>query len=502
MRVLAFILGVVAAVFLGLLVWFTLGGVWAIAAVLIILMFGAAGFFVDEPLPMILVIAFPVLTVLGIGYGGYNAYKVYQAISDDSGPSDPANAADLASAQAKFDLAENEAGFRIELSESEMTAYLQDGLSDHETPIRRVTVDAVGAENGDGELRFDAEFKNGDLAANGAVSYKLVAGAFEIELIDIEVGAFNMPGAVRGALDDLVDGVLDVNEILDENRASVQIVEISDAGIVIVGTQAGGNLLTAQSLLDGLRDNAAAIGSTQNPPTEVYGPGDVNSTQATGETYYVAIGDSLTANVGVDQPQDGFVSRFHKQLSQREPNLGLRNFGVSGEASGSLLRGGQLDTALDFIDDNDVSYITIDIGANDLLGHLGAGECADSTSSPGCAARIDGSLAAYRENLDAILDSLTDAAPDATIIFLQAYNPFSFGFSVIGLEQETDEVMQRMNAIAAEMAGAYGVLVADGFTPMAGTTGATTHMAEAPPDIHPRALGYDVLTGALVAALP
>ena len=61
--------------------------------------------------------------------------------------------------------------------------------------------------------------------------------------------------------------------------------------------------------------------------------------------------------------------------------------------------------------------------------------------------------------------------------------------------------MTRLNDVAVEVALVYGVLIADGFTPMQGTAGATTHMAEAPPDIHPRAIGYDILTGALVEAI-
>ncbi len=32
-------------------------------------------------------------------------------------------------------------------------------------------------------------------------------------------------------------------------------------------------------------------------------------------------------------------------------------------------------------------------------------------------------------------------------------------------------------------------------------TGATTHMLEQPPDIHPRAIGYDILAVALLTAL-
>jgi len=487
-----------------MLVWFTLGGVWAIAAVFIILMFGLAAFFVDHPLPLVSVIAFPVLTVLGIFYGGWNLYQIVQAITDESGPSDPANATDLASAHAKFDLTFDEAGFRIELSEAEMTAYLQDGLSGDGTPIRRITVDAIASDSGGaGELKFEAEFKSGSLTASGTISYKLVAGTLDVDIINIEVGAFTMPGFVRGALNDLVDGVLDIDEILDRAGAAVQIIEITNDGIVIIGTQSGGTVLTAEGLLSGLRDNANSIGSTANPPVEVYGPGDVNSTESEGSVFYVAIGDSLTANVGVDEPRDGFVSRFHKQLAALDTaTLGLRNFGVSGEASGSLLRGGQLDAAIEFMESHTITFVTIDIGANDLLGHLGAADCAESIAAPACATRIDGTLAAYHQNLHSILERVTAAAPDATVILLLAYNPFSFGFSVIGIEQQTDEAMARLNFVAAEVAEEQGVLVADGFTAMAGTTGVTTHMADASPDIHPTALGYDVLTGALVAALP
>ena len=36
---------------------------------------------------------------------------------------------------------------------------------------------------------------------------------------------------------------------------------------------------------------------------------------------------------------------------------------------------------------------------------------------------------------------------------------------------------------------------------MSGTTGATTHMLDAPPDIHPVAIGYDILAVALIGAL-
>src|SRR5690606_2251877 len=123
------------------------------------------------------------------------------------------------------------------------------------------------------------------------------------------------------------------------------------------------------ALLDALAANAAEHGAAADtPPAEQIGVGTVNATTAEGATYLVAIGDSLAANVGVPAPNQGYVSRFHKVVSQRAGgSVGLRNFGVPGETSGTLIRSGQLAEALAFIRANDASHVTIDIGANDLL---------------------------------------------------------------------------------------------------------------------------------------
>ena len=504
MRILALILGIPTALVLGALALFTVGEVWAVAAIVVVMLFAVGALFAEKPLPIVLVAAFPIIFVASIAYGGYNAYELARALSDEDGPTDPADPAALASVEAKLDAVDAHAGFRIELTELEMTAFIQDGLAGNSTPIRRVLVDAVAPKDGEelGELRFEADFKNGGLSASGRVSYELRDGGFTIELLEIDVGAFSIPGAVLGALDDLVDGVLDVNDILVEQRATVQSVEVTDTSIVIVGTQAGGDLLSAETLLQGLRENAEAIAGAVEPPPEQFGAGDVNGTSQDGARYYVALGDSLAANVGVDQARDGYVSRFHRQIVASDGStLGLRNFGRSGETSGTLINGGQLQEALDFMNTFPVEVVTLDIGANDLLGHLGSAECAASAQDAACAQRIDASLVTYRANLDRVLGDLTDAAPTATVVFLLTYNPFSFGFNVVGLEQDTDAIITRLNDVAVEVATTHGVLVADGFTPMQGTAGATTHMAEAPPDIHPRAIGYDILTGALVEAL-
>ncbi len=350
-------------------------------------------------------------------------------------------------------------------------------------------------------MLFDAAFKNGDLAADGEVSYELRAGGIELDIKDIGLGAFSIPGVARQALEDLVERVTDLNETLEEFSVTVQSLQLTDDAVVVIGTQGEGALLTSDTVLTDLRERAASLGTALDPLPERLGPGEVNGVEAPGSVYYVALGDSLAENVGVAQPRDGYVSRLHRQLELLdEADYGLRNFGVSGETSATLLRSGQIDAALNFINENEVAYVTLDIGANDLLPHLGSEDCADGAGAPACAARISASLDSYRVNLDEALQRLTNAAPDATVVFLQTYSPFSFGFD-LDFERDTDRVTQELNAVAAELAAQYGVVVADGFTPLQGRAAGATRMTEVPPDIHPRESGYDALAAAILDAL-
>ena len=207
---------------------------------------------------------------------------------------------------------------------------------------------------------------------------------------------------------------------------------------------------------------------------EVLGPGVVDDTFAEGPIYYLALGDSLAANVGVASARDGYVSRVHNQLEERGGRrYGLLNLGISGETSGSLISGGQLDEAVEFLAVNRVAYITVDIGANDLLGHLTSTDCAASLESPACRERLESALTSYEANISVV---------------------FAF-------EEGTSLMITRLNGLATGAAAAQGILVADGFTPMQGTAAFTTLMLASPPDIHPNGLGHDVLAQAVLAAL-
>jgi lysophospholipase L1-like esterase len=445
------------------------------------------------------------LTILVIATAGWlagQALALYRAFSYTAGPADPANPVTLEEAESKIAAVENEGAFRIELSEGEIEAVIQHGLSTAESPLARVAVDIVDADP-QGILQFHGEFKNGDLEIDWAVTARLAAGAVQVELIDLDVGSLSVSGLAAGAIEDLVESLADLNTVLARNRADVQSIVIGGDRLLITGTQGGGDVLTSASLLDALEAQATAAATVVAPPPEILGWGIVDGMTTSGSVYYVALGDSLAANVGVPSARQGYVSRVHRHLElMDEASYGLRNFGVAGETSGTMIRSGQLEAALDFIAATPVAYVTIDIGANDLLGHLGSTDCAESLDAPRCVERITSAFTAYETNLREIFTRLRASAPDATIVFLTAYNPFSLGFgATIAFEAQSDATVDAFNDIAARLAREHDILIADGYTPMRGTTAATTHMIDDPPDIHPLAIGYEVLAIAILVTL-
>ncbi len=503
MKAALFIFGLLAALFGGVAVLFTLGEVQALVVVILLLAAAIAAFFASRPVVRSLLVGVLVVFLASAAFITYGAVQLANALATTEGEVDLPDPAALASADDKVDDVRDAVAFRLELTEAEMTAYVLDGLQGVEdNPLRSVVLDVVeAADGGAGRLDFEAEFKSGGVGASGSVSVELEGGTVHVELADISVGSFDMPGLAQTSLEDLVERVADFNETLATADADVQSITLADDRIVITGTQTSTDLLTSDALLAGLQQAAASAVEAISAPPERLGPGVVDSTTAAGSPVYVALGDSLAANVGVVDARDGYVSRFHHQLEMRDnADYGLRNFGISGETTGTLIRGGQLEAAVAFMEASDVAYVTVDIGANNLLGHLGSDACSDTLEAAECQSRVSVTFDSYGPDIKIILEQIRDAAPDATIMFLTAYNPFSLGLGT-ALEAATDATLVEFNDIAAAVADDLGVVVADGFGPMRLTTAATTHMLDAAPDIHPLPIGYDILAGALVDAL-
>jgi lysophospholipase L1-like esterase len=507
MKALTVLLGLPAALVVGVIAFFTLGEV---QGVVFLVAWLALTFVSVALMPRRALVAVILIQVVALAGGGAfiadQATRIIRALTTTEGPVDPPDPGALASAEQGIDSAMGQSGFRLDLHEDEITAMVQDGLSESDAPLRKVTIDISDTDTaGVGRIDFVGEFKSGDLTVEGSVETMIEAGAVQVEVVSLEMGALNLPGigqnAMEEAIDSLLEQVADVNELLADADAEVQSITIGNDRIVITGVHAAGAVITSDTLLAGIRQQAASAGTVPPAPDPRMPPGTVEGTSAEGPSYYVALGDSLAANVGVSRASRGYVSRFHRWLSERDGvAYGLRNYGVSGETSGSLIRGGQLDEALTFLAANPVAYVTIDIGANDLLGHLGSEDCSADLGAPACTGRIESTRASYARNVEEIFGRLRAAAPDATIVFLRAYNPFSIGLGV-AFERQSSDILDRFNDLAAEAAARHGVIVADGFTPMEGTTGSTTHMLDDPPDIHPLAIGYDVLAAALADAV-
>jgi lysophospholipase L1-like esterase len=498
------ILGVFAAAAAALLVLLTLGEAAAIATALIVIVGSAlAAWLVGPRAGRLAVVVLSFVLVGSLGVVGFGAYQLLIALGG-TGSSQPVATADpiaLSAADEKISATERDAAFRLELSEPELNALLQDALGSIGTPFEAVTIDILNAVGEPGRIGFVGEFKNGSLDVDGVLSAEVSAGSLELMIIDAGAGIFTMPGVARDAVEDMISSVADLEKALAAEGADVQDIVIGNERVVVTGINRTEAVIDSLAVLAGLEDQ---ISPTTLDSVSVPGfpPGRVASS-ADGSSHYVALGDSLGAAVGVDDPREGYVSRFHSWLEDNGGiQLGLRNFSVSGETSGTLLAGGQLEAAESFAAGTSVSVVTIDIGANDLLGHLGSADCSEDVTGTSCKQRLDAAIAAYRRNMVEIFDRLQSATPDATIVFLTTYNPFSLGFEdAVEFERLSNEAVARLNETGAALGRERGIVVADGFGPMRGTTTLTTHMVDTEPDIHPNALGYDILTGAVVDAV-
>lgn len=129
---------------------------------------------------------------------------------------------------------------------------------------------------------------------------------------------------------------------------------------------------------------------------------------------YVALGDSLAAGVGASSSSHGYVGVLSAALTASAGVTESFNYGQSGATSASL-RGSQLASALARINDpSDTTYVTIEIGGNDLLN----GTCNTNWDEPACPFRDN-----FSDTLDDLLAALAADPGTATLATMAYYNP-------------------------------------------------------------------------------
>jgi len=228
---------------------------------------------------------------------------------------------------------------------------------------------------------------------------------------------------------------------------------------------------------------------------------------------YLALGDSLAFGVGASNPSTtGYVARAYESLRTSDRyeggGLDLINLSVPGATSADLVApGGQLDGALAAIRErgedpsppaNEVEIVSVDIGGNDLLTLVAPDSpCLESASVEPCRAAFGEVLSAIQTNLTETLRRLRQAAPEATIVVVDLYNPYS----------GTGDLREPIAEIGVGQAnGVIGAVTADGdlrvktasiFQLFSGRGGQWI----APDGIHPNDNGHAVIAEAVLAAI-
>jgi lysophospholipase L1-like esterase len=270
-----------------------------------------------------------------------------------------------------------------------------------------------------------------------------------------------------------------------------------------------------------------------------------------GDTY-LALGDSLAygfhaaqfkeefPNVNPETFEEGYVDNFARLVKLFNPNVTLINDGCPGEGTNTMMHGGgeipgverfcggedappfpyrflhhrystktQLEDALAILHENpNVSPITLDIGANDLL-HFLAAECGFPAANNCGEGKFATEFAHIATNVAIILGQLRAAAPNAQIVLIGLYNPFP-GFPSEGGDKLTAGLDKALETVARLVPGTSFANPEPLFNPsiVLGTPESSdlpticAFTAMCPGgkfspagDIHPTKLGYQVLAG-------
>jgi lysophospholipase L1-like esterase len=434
--------------------------------------------------------------------GAFNIPGLSDALRTTAPPPPPEVKARSQAAEEKIErVAEERSAFYLELTDQELTALLASRLNPN-SQLRDLRVHITPEE-----ITFSGNL-NGVVGVpwSGAVDVIVEQGQIQLDLKRASIGILRVPEGTKQELESIINQAVDLNELLRQSGATqVQQVRLEEGKAVIVGVQPAGTEVSARAKAL-IQESAVGTGrrSPQPPGADVVPPGTV--TRKDGDELYLALGDSLAANVGVADPLKGYVPRFHGYLERQTGHpLGLLNLGNPGESSISIYQG-QLTWALVEIErrrydgnpDTRVAVVTLDLGANDLLGHLTSQDCLDFPRGPECHARLDAALDTFRTNFEEIVPTLLSSLePDAQFYIMTFYNPYALG-TQLSLEILSDEVVHRLNSVIKETARANGVPVAEVQPLMDDNAGAWTHILSG--DIHPNAKGYQVLGYSLAQA--
>ena len=199
------------------------------------------------------------------------------------------------------------------------------------------------------------------------------------------------------------------------------------------------------------------------------------------EISIISAGDSLTEGVGDTTKTGGYLPYLRTLLEEEKgiKEVDFYNYGVKGNRTPQLLKSLQTDEIKDTISTADLVILTI--GGNDIMKIV-----KDNISNLQLSV-FEKEREVYINNLYQIMNTIIQTNPEAYIVLVGVYNPFSQWFSDI---KELDKIVSDWNVasrmVVANYSNAYFVGIEDLFKK---TTESRLHTD----NFHPNDKGYELI---------
>jgi hypothetical protein len=270
-----------------------------------------------------------VVVIAGAAFLGYEFYGAYQAIRDPAlAPPLPTTKVDgrdvdvvvfttitseklpaaINDAQGKVD--QNVGGrqaFTLNLSDTDLMALIsaRAGDSARALPVGNANL-AVHPEG----IGLTADLRGAVLVpVAGTLTPSVSEGKLQLALSDVRIGSIPVPA--DQLVGPLINQALDMNAALAASGAmTLQSVELRDGTMRLVGLQRDGALIE-QGVAQRIKDQAARPANSAPPALSIAGADVVppgSSIGKAGNPIYLALGDSLTAGVGVTDKREEFAT--------------------------------------------------------------------------------------------------------------------------------------------------------------------------------------------------
>lgn len=254
------------------------------------------------------------------------------------------------------------------------------------------------------------------------------------------------------------------------------------------------------------------------------------SVSADSQNQYTALGDSIAAGYGLQNPDDGYAGLLSAEL-----DLTLQNLSLPGMNSGQLIEKIQNLQGKELEDLKSAKLITVSIGSNDILGPFlnmfssfgmyggsydidalyenseSISEIADELKDAGLEDILSPYVDVFKNNLPLITEEIKKINSSAELIFTDFYNPFKnlelpqtdFGIDII-----TDELICMLNDVLySENKGDYSVagvyeLFEKAYSEGNNPVNVSVLSSAFSFDPHPNAYGHSLIKDAVLEVLP